>query len=123
VPQKAEYVGPAESLSLYEALVAGNPDAERKGVTTPYTSRNGHMFSFLDPEGMMALRLPAAARDEFFARYTSALVEQHGRVMKEYVAVSKDLLRETAELQPWFDQSYEWIGTLKPKPTARPQGQ
>ena len=37
---------PAAKLSLYEKLVATNPRLERKGSTTPYTSRNGHMFSF-----------------------------------------------------------------------------
>ena len=38
---------PAEKLALYEKLVATNPDVARKGAKTPYTSLNGHMFSFL----------------------------------------------------------------------------
>ena len=38
---------PAAKLELYERLVATNPSVERKGATTPYTLRNGHMFSFM----------------------------------------------------------------------------
>ena len=34
-------------LASYEALVATGPGVERKGKTMPYTSVNGHMFSFL----------------------------------------------------------------------------
>jgi hypothetical protein len=52
------YEGPTKALDMYEAVVAGNPEVERRGATMPYTSLNGHMFSFLDKTGAMALRLP-----------------------------------------------------------------
>jgi hypothetical protein len=39
--------------------------------------------------------------------------------MKEYVTVPASLLADTAELQGWFDLSYERIGGLKPKPATR----
>ncbi len=55
---KSEFEGPSLSLARYEQLLAANPQVERKGAKVPYTSRNGHMFSFLDAEGSMALRLP-----------------------------------------------------------------
>lgn len=48
----------------------------------PYTSLNGHMFSFLDKTGAMALRLPKDRRDEFIATYETGLAEQHGRVVR-----------------------------------------
>jgi hypothetical protein len=104
---------------LYERLVAGTPGVERKGKAMPYTSRNGHMFSFLDPAGSMALRLPPDARDEFLSRYGTTLAEQHGRTLKDYVIVPDSLLERTDELQEWFAQSHGWVGSLKPKPTTR----
>lgn len=113
------YAGPADRLERYEAVVASNPEVSRKGATMPYTSRNGHMFSFLDAAGSMGLRLPREAREEFLARYDTTLAEQYGRVMKEYVVVPDDLLDRTDELAAWFDRSHEWIGTLAPKPTKR----
>jgi hypothetical protein len=117
------YEGRADRLALYEVLVATNDVIERKGATMPYTSRNGHMFSFLDKSGSMALRLPDDARQTFLERYETALAEQYGRVMKEYVVIPDDLFERTEELQGWFEQSYEWIGSLKPKPiTSRRSG-
>lgn len=113
------YQGPADRLALYEQLVATNPDLQRKGATMPYTSRNGHMFSFLDATGAMALRLPDPSRTEFLDTYSTSLAEQHGRRMKEYVVVPDLLLESIEELSEWFQRSYEWIGTLKPKPTTR----
>jgi hypothetical protein len=55
---------PLEKLKLYEKLVATNPNVERKGDTVPYTSLNGHMFSYLSKEGKVALRLPAGERED-----------------------------------------------------------
>jgi len=115
----AGYAGPPEKLALYERVVATIDAVERKGATMPYTSRNGHMFSFLDPTGVMALRLSTTDRDAFLAQHGSTLVEQHGRVMQEFVVVPDDLLERTDELAGWFARSHEWIGTLKPKPTKR----
>jgi hypothetical protein len=104
---------------LYDRLVLSTPGIERKGATMPYTSRNGHMFSFLDVTGSMALRLPPDARDEFIARYGSTLAEQHGHTMKEYVVAPPSLLERTDELRDWLVRSYSWIGSLKPKPTTK----
>jgi hypothetical protein len=112
------YQGPADRLALYEQLVATHPAVERKGATMPYTSRNGHMFSFLDATGTMALRLSDSDRSEFLDAYSTSLAEQHGRQMKDYVVVPDHLLERTAELSGWFQRSHEWIGTLKPKPTT-----
>ena len=117
----AGYKGPADRLAHYERLVGATPGVELKGATMPYTSRNGHMFSFLDPAGPLALRLPADAREEFMAQYPISLAEQHGHTMAEYVVVPNALLERTDELATWLARSHDWIGTLKPKPTTRPR--
>ena len=106
-------------LRSYEELVATRPEVERKGAKMPYTSINGHMFSFLTPEGTLALRLPPAERTDFMERYRTAPVEQHGAVLKEYVAVPAGLLERLDELKPYFDRSFEYVGSLKPKKTTR----
>ena len=116
---KPNYTGPAEALAMYETIVAGNPDVDRKGAKNPYTSRNGHMFSFLDADGQMALRLSKEDGEEFMASYASGPVMSYGAVMRGYVSIPADMLADPARLQPWFDRSHAWIGTLKPKPTKR----
>ncbi len=109
----------AANLDLYEKLVATNPSVDRKGATTPYTSLNGHMFSFLTEEGKLALRLPAEERESFLEKYATKLCEQHGTVMKEYVEVPDTLLKKTEELKTYFEISYSYVASLKPKPTKK----
>lgn len=53
---------PPERLELYDRLIAAHPGLERKGAGLPYTSVNGHMFSFLSQAGALGLRLPEEAR-------------------------------------------------------------
>jgi hypothetical protein len=109
----------AAKVALYEKLVATNPAVERKGATMPYTSVNGHMFSVLDKTGTLALRLAPAEREAFVAKYKTKPVEMYGMTMEEYVAVPDALLAKTSELKPFFDASYRYVASLKPKPTTR----
>ena len=107
------------NLALYEKLVATNPKVDRKGKTMPYTSLNGHMFSMLTKEGEVALRLPAGEREAFLEKYQTTQPVQYGTVMKEYVVVPAGLLERTGELQGYFEMSYGYVGSLKPKATTR----
>jgi hypothetical protein len=119
VPKPAAGAVPSDKLELYEKLVATNPSVQRKGATVPYTSMNGHMFSYLSKEGKLALRLPAGERETFLKKYKTKLCDAYGAVQVEYVEVPDSLLSSTRELQKFFDCSYEYVCSLKPKPTTR----
>jgi len=110
---------PSDKLALYEKLVATNPKVERKGATVPYTSLNGHMFSYLSKQGKLALRLPAAEREAFLKKYKAKLCDASGVVQPEYVEVPDSLLSSTHDLKKFFDASYAYVASLKPKPTAK----
>ena len=118
--QKKQNNIPPEKLDLYDKLVATNPKIQRKGAANPYTSLNGHMFSYLNASGSLALRLPQDEREKFLKKYSTTLFEAYGVVMKEYVKVPDHLLENTKELQPYLDLSYQYIGTLKAKATKKP---
>jgi len=60
---------PTAKLALYEKLITTNSKIKRKGAANPYTPLNGHMFSYLDPSGSLALRLPKT-REKSFSRST-----------------------------------------------------
>jgi len=109
----------AESVALYEKLLATNPEIKRKGATMPYTSVNGNMFTLLTPDGTLALRLPSPDREDFLERYKTTLCEQYGVVMKEYVRVPASLLRNTRALSKYLDVSYRYACCLRPKSTTR----
>ncbi len=110
---------PSEILDLYDKLIGGNPQIDRKGKTTPYTSLNGHMFSFLSKEGVMGLRLSENDRVEFIQNFDGGLMEQHGHIMKEYVEIPSDLLEKTSQLSEYLQKSLSYISELKPKPTKK----
>lgn len=123
MPGGSAYTGPAGALERYRAVVETSGNGEVKGAKNPYTSRNGHMFSFLDQEGTMALRLSPELEDEFRAQYESRPVIQYGRTMRGYSSIPAELLQDTETLRRWYDRSWEWIGTLEPNPTKkRPTG-
>lgn len=120
MPGGSKYEGPPEALEAYRSAVgAGQSGAEVKGAKNPYTSCNGHMFSFLAAEGTMALRLSDELADEFRSTYESGDVIQHNATMRGYSSVPSELLTDTATLSVWFDRSWQWIGTLPAKSTKK----
>jgi hypothetical protein len=109
----------AAKLELYRALVQTNPEVELKGASHPYTSLNGHMFSYLHPSGSLALRLGEKEREEFLRKYETTLFKAYGVVQKEYVTVPDSVLKKTKELAKYFELSFAYVRTLKPKPSKK----
>lgn len=116
---KKEKIIASDKVDLFDKLIATNPNVERKGDTNPYTSCNGNMFTHLTPEGVLAIRLPEKEREIFIKKYKTKLQESYGVIRKEYVVVPDSLLKKTSELKIYFDISYEYAKTLKPKPTTK----
>ena len=75
------------------------------------------MFTLLHQSQVLAIRLPAAEREQFLKKYKTTLFEAYGAVMKEYVKVPDTLLSKTADLREYLEMSYEYAKKLKPKPT------
>jgi hypothetical protein len=67
------------------------------------------MFSLLTKEGRLALRLPADERELFLEKFETELCVQYG-------------LKKTQELKVYFDISYQYVSSLKPKPTKKKGG-
>lgn len=108
-----------DKVKLYDDLIASVPEIPRKGAANPYTSHNGHMFSFLNKDGSMALRLPKEEREAFMKKYGTELAISYNTVMKEYAVVPDELLADIKKMKPYLIQSLEYIKTLKPKPTTK----
>ena len=106
-------------LENYRAVIARFPEVEEKGKKMPYTSLNGHMTSFVSPDGQLCIRLSKADMAEFLATFPGDPVTQYGAVMKEYVVVPAALQQDIDGLADWFRRSRAYVGGLKPKPTKR----
>ena len=108
-----------KKFALYEKLIASAEHIELKGAANPYTSHKGHMFSFLRQDGVMGLRLAPNDREAFLKKYNTKLIENYGIVLKEYVEVPDALLSKTSSLKAYLLKSYEYIDSLKAKPTTK----
>ncbi len=108
-----------EKLELYERLVATLENVQRKGKANPYTSLNGHMFSFLSKEGEIAIRFSKEEQEAFMEKHNAGPSIQYGSVMRGYVTVPEDMLARFDELAAYLKKSYEYIASLEPKPTTK----
>jgi TfoX/Sxy family transcriptional regulator of competence genes len=120
LPRKRKKTSPPNAnVELYENLIASIPGLERKGDANPYTSMNGNMFTLLHQSSRLAIRFPEDKRLEFLKKYKTKLFEAYGTVMPEYVAVPDGMLREPKDLKKYLAISYEYVRTLRPKPTKK----
>jgi hypothetical protein len=77
------------------------------------------MFSYFEKDGTFGLKLPEKAREEFLKKYKTTLFISYGIVKKEFVLVPEKLLKNTKEFKPYFDISFDYVKSLKPKPSKK----
>lgn len=77
------------------------------------------MFCFIDKENRLCLRLSSEDKADFQDKINPIDCLQHGRVMKDYVVVSAELLSNEDELRSWYAKSWSNAQALKPKPTKK----
>ena len=109
---------PTRELELYHRLIEATPGVELKSnFGFPYTAVNGHMHSFLDKAGSLALRLEQAEREAFMVKFGASLyLHESGSVLKQYVAAPAELLADTTTASVYLAKSLAYAQTLKPKP-------
>lgn len=107
-----------DNLALYDkiAIAAG---IERKGKTMPYTSANGYMFSLLNKDGELGIRLPKDRYNEFVKKNNASELRSHGAVMREYVKIPEEMLGKTKTLAKLLNESLDYVNSLPPKPTKK----
>lgn len=104
-----------DRLKLYDSIVAQCPDFERKGKSMIYTSANGYMFTLLNKAAEIGIRLSKASQEKFKAEHNATIYKSYGAVMRDYIKVPETLYSETQLLVDYFNESYAYVMTLKPK--------
>lgn len=110
---------PEERVELYDKLIATLPDQKRKGAASAYTSLNGHMFSFVDKTGEFAFRYSDQRKAELIEELGGKESIQYNSVMRGYVVFPESIMDDFGKLEELFMESYEYIASLKPKPTKK----
>ncbi|MEM7286050.1 MAG: hypothetical protein AAF480_06840 [Actinomycetota bacterium] len=112
MPRGSSYPGSPDDLERYRQLVEAHPDGEVLGAKNPYTSRNGWMTSFLDPDGLICFRLGDEGRRDLLDAGGSE-VRQYGRNMPDFAAAPPGASR--SRLEALFARCWEHAGTLPAK--------
>lgn len=113
--KKETHTIPQDKMDAYKKLIATHSEIELKGATIPYTSFNGHMFSYFEKDGTFGLRLPDGPRDAFIKKYNTTLFVSYGIVKKEFVLVPDTLLKNFKAFKPYFNASLNYVKSLKAK--------
>ncbi len=104
-----------EKLKIYDQLIATNSNFERKGKTVPYTSANGYMFSLLNKDGEIGIRLSKESQQKFMEEHDTTIFKSHGAVMRGYVLIPDMMLENLELLAPYLEESYQYVLSLPPK--------
>ena len=104
---------------VYNEMVESVKGIERKGKNNPYTSVNGHMFSFLDKEGYISIRFSKTDLEKFKKEYRAKPSIQYGSVMRGYALVPKKLYKDIPLLSKFLKRSYKYVSSLEPKPSKK----
>lgn len=104
-----------KNLKVYDGLVAKCSDFERKGKTVPYTSANGYMFSFINKDGDLGIRLSKESCAAFKEKFNATEFRSHGAVMKDYVQIPESMLTDSDSLLKLLEEAYKNVMSLPPK--------
>ena len=82
-----------------------------------YTSANGYMFSQLNKAAEIGIRLPKEAAAKFIAQHPgSGPFLSYGAVMRDYVLVPDDLLKDDQAMVAYLEESFAYVSSLPPNP-------
>ena len=104
-----------KKLKIYDDLVAQCSDFERKGKTMPYTSANGYMFSLLNKEAELGIRLSKDSGEAFKEKHQTTIFKSHGATMRGYVLIPDALLSNEELMVSLFNEGYQYVMSLEPK--------
>ncbi|MEM1037520.1 MAG: hypothetical protein AAGI14_12250 [Pseudomonadota bacterium] len=103
-----------EALAIYDRVLALSDRFERKGKTMPYTSANGHMFSQVNKDGQIGIRLPKSRQAELLADYGAGPFKSYGAVMRDYVCLTDDMIADDARITTLLDEGFEFVMAMEP---------
>ncbi len=103
-----------KKLEIFDKIVV-KANFERKGKTMPYTSENGHMFSLLNKDGEIGIRLSKASGEKFMEEHQTTRFKSHGSFMQGYVLIPESMLDDIDKVAAVLREGYGYIMTLEPK--------
>ncbi len=104
-----------EVKQIYIQVTDRSDRYDVKGKTMPYTSANGHMFSQLNKDAQLGIRLSKEDGEQFKKEYDADVFKSYGAVMKGYVLIPESMLSDIELLSSFMDKAHEYVMSLEPK--------
>ncbi len=109
-----------ECLALYDAIIDTLPEIDRLGKTMPYTASNTYMYSLVNKDGQMGIRMSKEDQAEFSSNYPGTEVyKSYGAVMKDYVLIPDELLTDHELVGSYLRKGLGYVNSLKPNPRKK----
>jgi len=104
-----------EKLKIYDELVSRCPRFQRKGKTMPYTSANGHMFSFFNKDNEIGIRFSKEVQKEYMEKYDTTIYKSYNAVMREYILITNEMMEDLNNVVKLLNESFDYVMSLEPK--------
>ena len=104
-----------DAIAIFDRVIAQIPEIERKGKTMPYTSDNGHMYSQVNKDGELGIRLSPEAGKAFMAEHGAGPFLSYGATMKDYVCIPEALMQDEQLLIDLMKQGQAYVMSLPGK--------
>lgn len=104
-----------ENLKIYDEIVAKCERFDRKGKSVPYTSANGHMFSFINKSGEFGIRFSKEVQEKLIKEFNSDYFYSHNAQMKGYVLIPQEIFIDQEKVKDLLNQSYDYVMSLPKK--------
>lgn len=104
-----------EALKIYDDITKSCNGFERKGKKMIYTSSNGYMFTLLNKDAEIGIRLPKDEAAHFMDIYHTGHYYSYGAKMKDYVLVPETLWTNKKLMVDYFQKSFDYVNSLPAK--------
>lgn len=101
-------------IELYEQAIAATNGIERKGKANPYTSANGHMFSQINKDDELGIRLPKAMQKELLDSHGAGPFRSYGATMRDYVCLTPDMLATEGLVTQLLEMGLQFVSAMPP---------
>ncbi|MEL6724876.1 MAG: hypothetical protein AAFZ74_12040 [Pseudomonadota bacterium] len=101
-------------INLFEGAIKASGRFERKGKANPYTSANGHMFSQINKEDQLGIRLPKARQQDLSERFGAGPFKSYGATMRDYVCLTPEMLIDAALVTDLLNEGFDFVSAMPP---------
>lgn len=104
-----------EVIAIYDRIIDGIQEFDRKGKTMPYTSANGYMFSQVNKDAELGIRMPTADGKKFMEEHNTGQFMSYGAKIRDYVTIPPAMLSEEDKIRDLLIAGFKHVMSLPPK--------